>query len=793
MSKMSSEKNQTKPAVEALTENDLRETEKVEQQQEITQFLDEAASLHTVIQTPTQSLPDNPYINQDIREILSRAYPLTTFQWTRNDTEGSCIKRFSFPEALFSQKVVWEKINHFEFFRAGLKIKVKVNASLYHYGKLIGVWRPMAMGKTCYVCMPEEDRTPGAYDNMYSLSSNPHVIISPNNTDSNEMIIPFSIPLDWIDLKAYTLSANNENYGRIMNNMGIFELWVLNPLVAKNVATDPPAYVTVYASFSDVEVAGYTTTNLVYINHDLQLYTSKVVPTGMFGYGQYSRDIPIAQSKTTGISFAPMHIANSGSDTDYTQFLNLNTGESDNSLIEYLSEPCLLTIKEIPASAAAGTNILSIPVKPGVMPFTSQYPYSIYKALFHTRLSFYAQMFSYWRGTIRYSFQITCSRFHSLRLKVYWSPSKLLDADRTNAEAFTISKVVDIEGETNFEMDIPWLQPWRTLKLTPGKEGDQDPSNGFLYVDVVNPIVYPESPMPPIRINAWISAQNDFQLILLNQQQMAIPYKVLPIDGRPNRNKIDIEESKEEEQELSGEDQLVERLRRISEKVDEDLRDHLSIGEVVAQAFEPMVEIGSNTPIQKAPLAKSAFDSITSLKQLTSKPGLMLTIELPDNEVRFYPFGMDMWYYGSTTSGYYTKINRIMPVLMTHAAFMADTRLKILSFDGTYLTITPNCSGSIEYYAEKDSNETANLEYAPMKQSAYFKSDMTVRDAIVPTYTNMHQIPFIVSQRWHKVKSPILFPRIDMVSFGATKNPVVLMSLENMALHHPVGPPLGIW
>nr|WFG77339.1 MAG: structural polyprotein [Insectivora picornavirus] len=781
---MSESKNQTKPAVEALSDNDLRETEVVKDQQELTQFLDEAAEIKTEVETKEIKLPPNPYINQDISDILARAYPITTFQWTRNDSEGSCIKRFSFPEALFNQKIIWEKINHFEFFRADLKIKVKINASLYHYGKLIGVWRPIAMGKTTYVCMPGDDRTPGAYDNMYSLSSNPHMVVSPNNTDSNEMEIPFAIPLDWIDLKAYATPLNMNSHQRIMNNMGIFELWVLNPLVAKNIANDPPAYVTVYASFENVEIAGYTTTSIQYIQHELQLYTSKITPSGIFGIDDYKviNDMPKAQSKTTGISYAPMHIASSQPEMDYTQVLNLSVPKKDDSLTQYLTEPCLLMIKEIATSASAGTNVAKIPVRPNVMPYSSQYPYSIYRAIFHNRLSFYSQLFRYWRGTIRYSFQITCSRFHSMRLRVYWSPSALKDTDRTNAEAFTISKVVDIEGETNFEMDVPWLQPWKALQIGSRKNGKDDLPNGFLYVDVVNPIVYPESPIPPIRMNVWISAGTDFEFVLLRSHQYELPYKVMP---EPNTEyKVN---------------QIGERIQKLGDKVDEMMRDsypHLYEDEAPKmQAFEPMIEVGSQMPIQKAPEGKELKDGITSLSHLTGKPSFFMTIPKDKSEQSIMPFSIERTLYYNTNSGYFAKNSIYTPVLMTHAMFNSDIRLKVLYFDGSIITITPDCGSDLSTTSVSPypSTPAEALRNDANNQLAYFDGDMTVRDVIVPTYTNLRRIPFIVTQTWSSTNCPVLFPKVLVTAYGATTDSTVLASLENLALSHPVGPPLDTW
>lgn len=121
---------------------------------------------------------------------------------------------------------------------------------------------------------------------------------------------------------------------------------------------------------------------------------------------------------------------------------------------------------------------------------------------FHMPACCFASLpFKYWRGTMRYRFQIVASAFHKGRIKVCWDPSKF----ETNEYNTTYTRVIDIAEERDFTVDIGWgatrsYLPQPTFFQNPGQiHGTTTPinpktyNNGVLNIYVVNELTVPNS------------------------------------------------------------------------------------------------------------------------------------------------------------------------------------------------------------------------------------------------------------------------------------------------------------
>jgi hypothetical protein len=121
--------------------------------------------------------------------------------------------------------------------------------------------------------------------------------------------------------------------------------------------------------------------------------------------------------------------------------------------------------------------------------------------------------FRYWRGKIRFRFQIVASNFHKGRLLFVWEP--ISTAAIPEPQVVT-SRIVDIAEEKDFSIDIGWgvdppglwVGPARTA--TTWKIGTTAPaapeSNGILTVYVVNKLIAPDNTTAPVYVNVWVSA-----------------------------------------------------------------------------------------------------------------------------------------------------------------------------------------------------------------------------------------------------------------------------------------------
>lgn len=145
-----------------------------------------------------------------------------------------------------------------------------------------------------------------------------------------------------------------------------------------------------------------------------------------------------------------------------------------------------------------------------------------------TPLAYVSRMFEYWTGSIKFRFQIVCSKWHRGRLRFIHEPVytfNLVDQMwQTN-----IQSVVDISEERDFEIEVSWAQAQAWLKCedpsedtlsyktldsgslyTPGQLAE---ANGLLMVAVMNRLVIPDDTViAPAHINVFVSAGHDFQL-----------------------------------------------------------------------------------------------------------------------------------------------------------------------------------------------------------------------------------------------------------------------------------------
>lgn len=590
-------------------------------------------------------LPDDPYFTETIQQWLSRPYPVASFPWTSDQNAGDRIGWVSFPEALFSIPALYNKLQNFQYFRAGVKIGLRMNGTKFHYGKLLLAWVP-------------QDLNIGAahfrrIDNVFSASACPHVIISPTENEVHEFVMPFAVPFSYIDMSQYT-----DEFNRALFNIGCLRLYVLNPL---SLGADPVPNVgiSIFASFVTPEVAGYSATTLptfvtstapsqdfpvdpfvaglpavpsVPNQLEAQMLTSLSMPfySALYNLSNPSREMagiasnfqsgpspsssvsarapeaqmspgssssgrgrgatgarmvgdPEGQEKSSrgvisgvaervakiaalmvpvpgigqymgglaGASGIISRIAKSlgyckplSSEAIHRQALTypflasthgldnavslsidpnnkvapaveLMGGFEDEETLAYLiSTPTLLTSTNITTSFGTGTQIMRFPVSVGTCGVMNL----ITPLVFPTMLSYVADSFKYWRGSIKFCIQITASSFHSCRLRISWDPaggSNVAVSDVTKSNR--ISHVLDIQTETEFYFTIPYLAslPWLICPYSglSGRSGNAygGGSNGVLEVSMVNELTHPETPTPAIMMNIWICGGEDMQ------------------------------------------------------------------------------------------------------------------------------------------------------------------------------------------------------------------------------------------------------------------------------------------
>lgn len=493
-----------------VTDADIHSTLDFHTVQEITRFDDEVAIDEVDRNDQEIEEDDNPLIMQSIYRILERPRIISTFSWSTTDAVGALKVRLALPDALFESTTVWSKIQQFAFLHAGIKFQVRVNGTAYHYGQLLVCWRPACLGRT----LTYNQTLNTCYDSLYSVSQRPHMLVSPSMAQVVEMNVPYQSCLQKIPLSAYESAYSANSYARDMANLGVLEVWILTPLIAMGETNDPPVTVTIYASFTNPSLSGYTHLVRTFVPSPLRIPAVWQMPANM------KMTIPIAQARKqgrkhrrhregkrtdeqqTGFVFNASQIATA----DFNQLtqrlaLTETTPDTDDEykLENVLGDWSLFNQVDILSTQTPGALLLAIPVHPSncMIRTNGAYTYN-----YETKLSYISNLFSLWRGPIEYRFDFIASKFHSLRVKIAWYPPMTQSLADMNDVGDEWTQIVDVQGQISTTFVAPWIEDISFLPTD--TRAPSRNTNGMVVVTLLNAISYPVDSAPRVQMNVWV-------------------------------------------------------------------------------------------------------------------------------------------------------------------------------------------------------------------------------------------------------------------------------------------------
>jgi hypothetical protein len=133
----------------------------------------------------------------------------------------------------------------------------------------------------------------------------------------------------------------------------------------------------------------------------------------------------------------------------------------------------------------------------------------------------YASYFGYWTGSLKYHMMFTTSKFTTGRIRVTWLPDPTFNAAIINEqEGDTVSKVIDICGDTSVSFTVPWVgdKPFRKvitpLVATNAPITQWSGFNGQLFIQVINPLTIQNAlTTATCQVAIWMSGGEDFHCI----------------------------------------------------------------------------------------------------------------------------------------------------------------------------------------------------------------------------------------------------------------------------------------
>lgn len=169
---------------------------------------------------------------------LDRLYPVYEFTWTASQVQNTAF-RINFPDVLFSQSFIQDKLANFTYFRASVAFSFRLSGNKFNYGSFIASWDPATI----------MDYSAAGYSdsNLWTSSGFPHMLVQANDVETPEMTIPFVFPQT-------ALVARNQGTSEI----GSLDITIVNPLTTISSVVSPSVQVTVYARFTNIVLDGPT-------------------------------------------------------------------------------------------------------------------------------------------------------------------------------------------------------------------------------------------------------------------------------------------------------------------------------------------------------------------------------------------------------------------------------------------------------------------------------------------------------------------------------------------------------
>jgi hypothetical protein len=512
-----------------------------QQRQENLVFADAGmASSHS---TPMVSYRPDVDTAAGLGTFLQRPVAINTFSWAEGSTTLLQLQ-FKPWQLFFNKASILAKITNFARLRAKLHLKFVVNASPFYYGAL----------RACYCPIDGTFRdTVQSGGDQIKFSQMPGDFIYPQDMTSFEMELPFLWPHAWLNMNS------NADFG----SMGQISYILYSQLRSANGATGQNVTITCYAWATDVELAGLTSgLALQSDEYDsagpisgpataVANVAAKLTDTPVIG--KLARATEIGARAVGGLaslfgysnppviddvrpfapkafhSFAnvetsmPMDKLTIDPKNEITVDKSVTGASSVDELVinHFCARDSFITGLLWTDAYAPGTQLLRIPVTPrnyAVNAGTSQ------NFVNNTPAAHVCSMFSQWRGEMVYTLRFVKTRYHTGRVQISWDPQEV---PLTNAETTTVTRIVDLQDETEVTFSVPFKaqDPWLNTSnagsnwaISTGGTVPTDPKafNGYIRVTVLNELTGPANSQQ-IDVLVFAHTGKDFQVAQPNE------------------------------------------------------------------------------------------------------------------------------------------------------------------------------------------------------------------------------------------------------------------------------------
>lgn len=533
-----------------------------------------------------------------LNEFMARPVKLGEFEWTQ--IPGALNYEIR-PWAHFVDARIINRIAHYKRLRGTLKMRIVITGNGFYYGRIMCSYlpRPENDDMTRYRNLINED--------LVEASQRQHIFLDPTTSSGGEFEFPFLNPYETIDIVPSTS----------FNNMGILHFFEVNPLQHANSVTDPVT-ISIFTWCDNLEISGSTcalSTLMVPQAGKNTKNAKKNEKNDEYGTGIVSKPASIVAGiagKLTDVPFIAPYaratqigagaLSNIASLFGYCKPVNIDVLQNyrpafvSNVCNADGQDNCTKLSLESKQETTIDTRVMGLDGEDEMMiagiakrqSYLVTFPWSTTDnstdRLFHAKVTpahirtlivqegiverhltaccYATAPFTYWRGTIRFRFQIVASAYHRGRLRIYYDPHRLVTGIPYNVGYSTI---VDLGETRDFTVDIGWTSPRGMLEMGRILDGQKyqigsgntnyDPlkENGVVAVEVMQPLTLPAGVPSEIGVNVFVSTGDDIEVaapdtdnfngLSVFQPQSGKPAMTTDMEGQATENEPEQAES----------------------------------------------------------------------------------------------------------------------------------------------------------------------------------------------------------------------------------------------------------
>jgi hypothetical protein len=504
----------------------------------------------------TRELLTSPHtgVSQEIRDFLAKPYQVASGVFQATDTVNMVLSNPSLPSAFISPNVVFWKLAGNFAFRGTCTVTLVLNANRFQQGRYILAWIPDGGGSRV-------TGTTNTYNSritcLTQVTQLPHVEMDLNCDTEVSLEIPTINAVGWYPVHS---TAANIYQG------GVVALIAYSPLVTNGGSTS--ATWTMYSTWRDVEfclpavpqsgrerIVGKVKRRKRPEETEQQAGGPiSGVATAISAASKALAGVPFISSIAGEVGWAADIVARVASafgwskyhlNTDFglmvryimPRYNNADTGDTSTKLSVFDKS----SVKDLPGFSGTDLDEMSISYIASIPAYYTSFTWSesdaIDASLWYkgvdprsfvyngtaggvsmwnpTPIAFVSNFFGLWRGSIKFTFKIVKTEFHTGRLLVCFNPydygvNRAAIAQPSVADSVYLHReIIDVRYGDEFSFVVPYasLTPYRPTISALGLQ-----RIGGVSIYVLNPLVAPANVSSSVNILVEVSAGPDFEV-----------------------------------------------------------------------------------------------------------------------------------------------------------------------------------------------------------------------------------------------------------------------------------------